>query len=214
MPQQLITQQQAAQLVAALQEWSNIPEQKSVADLLDAVRRPIAQMLGNGVSYDEIAVELAQLEITVTADAISAYVSPGKGKRSKRNRKPAPPELNGAISNDVFEKAVARIKELAKQKRGLTRAEFVAANYQVIELCLAAGKSYPKIAAFLDTRQGVKIAPATLAKYHRKAKQARIAEAQATADSSAVDSVPSESQPKVTTGALAEPEIDMSSFNL
>ncbi|MEM6251300.1 MAG: hypothetical protein AAF821_00115 [Cyanobacteria bacterium P01_D01_bin.156] len=214
MPQQLITQQQAAQLVAALQEWSNIPEQKTVADLLDAVRRPIAQMIGNGVSYDDIAAELVEFEITVTADAIAAYVLPAKGKGSKRNRKSAPPELHSAISNDVFEKVVARIKELAKQKRGLTRAEFVAANYQVIELCLAAGKSYPKIAAFLDTRQGIKVAASTLAKYHRKAKQARISETQTTADSPTVHSVPSESQPKATTGALAEPEIDMSSFNL
>ena len=214
MPQQLITQQQAAQLVAALQEWSNIPEQKTVADLLNAVRRPIAQMIGNGVSYDEITAELAQLEITVTANAIAAYVAPAKGKRSKRNRKPALPELNGEIAKDVFEKAVARIKELAKQKRGLTRAEFVAANYQVIELCLAAGKSYPKIAAFLGNCQGIKIAPATLAKYHQKAKQARVSEAyQTTPDSPVVHPVPCKSQPKAAR-TLTEPEIDMSSFNL
>lgn len=168
---QLITEIQAAKVATALQDWLETPEQKTIADLLSAIQRPVGQMVQNGVSYKEIAQELLTLEIAVTTDVISTYFTSLKAKQKQRKSKSSSPELEQVVSDELFEKAVAHIKELAKQKRGLTRLELVQQNYQVIELLLAAGKTFPKIADFLETKQGINIAATTLAKYHRQAKK-------------------------------------------
>jgi len=210
MAQQLITQQQVLEAISALQEWSTTPEQKTIADLLAAINRPIARMLENGVTYEEVADKIAELEISVTAGAIEAYLKQFKGKRPKRKNEALQTELNQAISQEQLEQGIALIKEMSKQRRGLTRAEFVAANYQIIELCLAAGKSFSKISVFLESHHEIKIAASTLAKYYQQAKQARSQETQLPVPSLQVPK-PSESEVK---HPLPEKEINLSEFNL
>ena len=210
MSQQLITKKQADQVVAALEAWSATPEQKCLEDLLDAIERPVARMVQAGVTYEDVAQELIQLGISVDGVAIATYLKPRKGRRSKRKTQSLQAQLEQVIAQDIFDQAVAHIKETSKQKRGLTRAEFVAANFQVIELCLAAGKNYLKIASFLDTQQGIKIAPSTLAKYHRQAKQ-KLVEAESTQPHIGQTLVTAE--PSLA-AKLPEDPVELSEFNL
>ena len=212
MAQQLITQQQVLEAISALQEWSTTPEQKTIVDLLAATNRPIARMLENGVTYEEVADKIAELEISVTAGAIETYLKQFNGKRPKRKNEALQTELNQAISQEQLEQGIALIKEMSKQRRGLTRAEFVATNYQIIELCLAAGKSFSKISDFLESHHKIKIAASTLAKYYQQAKHAQSQEKKLPVPSLEVQKL-SEGKDEVK-HLLPEKEINLSEFNL